>query len=205
MQSESTVFLVDDDPAALDSLAWLVKSAGLNVEAYSSAVDYLEAHDPQKPGCLVLDVCMPDMTGLELQEKLLAIGESIPIIFVTAHGDVPSSVRAMKAHAIDFLEKPVDGELLLQAVRLALEEDSRSRRQQPEKAEIGRRIERLTPREREVMELLYACKRVKTIAAELGISVQSVAKHRAHMLQKMGVETDAQLVRILASYRQQEP
>ena len=205
MQSEATVFLVDDDPAALDSLAWLMKAAGLNVETYTSAVDYLDAHDPQKPGCLVLDICMPEMSGLELQEKLVAIGESIPIIFASAHADVPSSVRAMKAHAIDFLEKPVEGEVLLDAVRRALEKDSRTRSQEPERAEIGRRLERLTPRERDVMELLYACKPVKIIAAELGISGQSVAKHRAQLLQKMGVEGDAQLARILAAYRRQEP
>ena len=205
MQSEATVFLVDDDPAALDSLAWLMKAAGLNVEAYTSAVDYLAAHDPQKPGCLVLDICMPEMNGLELQEKLIALGQSIPIIFVSAHADVPSSVRAMKAHAIDFLEKPADGELLLEAVRRALEKDSCARSQGPDRAEIGRRIEQLTPREREVMELLYACKPMKIIAAELGISKQTVAKHRAQMLQKMEVEGDAQLVRILTTYRRQEP
>ncbi|MBC8873069.1 MAG: response regulator transcription factor [Planctomycetes bacterium] len=205
MQTDPTVFLVDDDAAALDSLKWLLETAGLDVETYNSAVEYLDAHDPQKPGCLVLDVCMPVMDGLDLQEKLVAIGERIPIIFVTGHGNVPSSVQAMKAGAIDFVEKPVDGPSILRLVERALEKDSQRRRQVADRAEIEARIERLSRREREVMELLYAGKSMKRIAAELGISVQTVAKHRAQILEKMEVDGVAELARILTTYQLQEP
>ena len=205
MQTDPTVFLVDDDAAALDSLRWLLETAGLDVETYNSAVEYLDAHDPQKPGCLVLDVCMPVMDGLDLQEKLVSIGERIPIIFVTGHGDVPSSVQAMQAGAIDFVEKPIDGPSLLKLIEKALEKDSQRRNQGAERAEVEARIERLSRREREVMEFLYAGKSMKNIANDRGISVQTVAKHRAQVLEKMEVEGDAELVRILATYRLHEP
>jgi len=200
MESEATVFLVDDDAAVLDSLACLLKSAGMNVEAYASATDYLDAYDPQKPGCLVLDVRMPDMTGLDLQQKLTAVGERIPIIFISAHADVPSSVRAMKGGAVDFLEKPLNGRRLLEVVQRALEKDSLARRREPARAEIGKRLEGLTPREREVMEMLYAGKSMKKIASDLGITKQSVARHRTSMLEKMEVDSDAELARMLATY-----
>ena len=205
MQNETTIFLVDDDTAALDSLSWLLESAGFDVETYNSAVEYLNSHDPQKPGCLVLDVCMPEMDGLELQEKLVAIGQRIPIVFVSAHGDVPMSVQAMKAGATDFLEKPVDGQLLLRVVRRALAKDLQRREQEPNRAEIEKRIDRISRRELEVMELLYAGKPMKRIAIELDITVQTVAKHRTQVLEKMEVEGDAELVRLLATYRLQEP
>jgi len=205
MRTGTTVFLVDDDPAALDSLRWLMETRGFSVEAYCSASDYLDAYDPHKPGCLVLDVRMPEMDGLALQEKLVAIGERIPIIFVTAHGDVASSVQAMKAGAIDFLEKPVDDEVLLKLVQNALEKDSLRRHQEPQKAEIEMRIQRLSPREREVMELLYAGKSMKRIAIEFGITAQTVAKHRTRVLEKMKVAGDTELVRLLAAHRRQEP
>ncbi|MBC8869071.1 MAG: response regulator transcription factor [Planctomycetes bacterium] len=205
MQNEATIFLVDDDTAALDSLSWLLESAGFDVETYNSAVEYLNAHDPQKPGCLVLDVCMPGMDGLELQEKLVAIGQRIPIVFVSGHGDVPMSVQAMKAGATDFLEKPVDGQLLLRVVRRALAKDLKRREQEPNRAEIEKRMDRISRREREVMELLYAGKSMKKIALDLEITVQTVAKHRTQVLEKMEVEGDAELVRLLATYRLQEP
>ncbi|MBL7042837.1 MAG: response regulator transcription factor [Pirellulaceae bacterium] len=205
MQNEATIFLVDDDTAALDSLSWLLESAGFDVETYNSAVEYLNAHDPQKPGCLVLDVCMPGMDGLELQEKLVAIGQRIPIVFVSGHGDVPMSVQAMKAGATDFLEKPIDGQLLLRVVRRALAKDLKRREQEPNRAEIEKRMDRISRREREVMELLYAGKSMKKIALDLEITVQTVAKHRTQVLEKMEVEGDAELVRLLATYRLQEP
>ncbi len=204
MQTDATVFLVDDDAAARHSLSWLLESAGYDVEVYRSALEYLDAHDPQKPGCLVLDVRMPGMTGLDLQEKLVAVGECIPIIFVTGHGDVPACVRAMKAGAFDFVEKPVDGELLLELVRCAVDEESQSRRQQPCRREIRIRMEQLSRREREVMELLYEGKSMKKIATELEITVQTVAKHRTHVLKKMHVEGDAELARLLATHRIQQ-
>ncbi len=205
MQSDSTVFVVDDDPAALDSLCWFLKSHRLKTEAYSSAREYLDAYDPDKPGCLVLDVRMPEMCGLELQEKLIFWGERLPIIFVSGHGSISTSVRAMKAGALDFLEKPTDNEAILRAVRRAMERDYQRRRRQEAHTSIEAGIERLSRREAEVMELLYAGKSMKKIARELGITVQTVAKHRSRILQKLNVETDAELVRLLAERRLQHP
>lgn len=205
MQNKDTVFLVDDDAAALDSIGYLLESAGYDVETYASASDFLDAHDPQKTGCLVLDFRMPEMTGLELQEKLASAGAHIPIIFVSAHGDIPTSVRAMKGGAFDFLEKPVDGEVLLRLVRRAMEKNSQRRQQGPDRVEMETRLARLSPREKEVMELLYAGKAMKQIALQFDISVQTVAKHRKSVLEKMEVDGDAELVRILATYLLQKP
>jgi len=205
MQDKDTIFLVDDDETALDSIGYLLESAGYDVEAYASASEYLDAHDPEKTGCLVLDFRMPEMTGLELQEKLATLGARIPIIFVSAHGDVPTSVRAMKSGAFDFLEKPVDGELLLDLVGRALQKDSQLRQQCLDIAEVEARLERLTPREEEVVELLYVGKAMKQIALELEVTVQTVAKHRTSILDKMKVRSDAELVRVLADYRMKKP
>lgn len=205
MQTKDTVFLVDDDEAALDSIGYLLESGGYDVEAYTSATEYLDALDPQKNGILVLDFRMPEMTGLELQEKLASLGARIPIIFVSAHGDIPTSVRAMKGGACDFLEKPVDGELLMELVRRALEKDAKRRQQGPDRAEFEMRLARLSPREKEVIELLYAGKAMKQIALQFDISVQTIAKHRKSILEKMEVDGDAELVRLLATYRLQEP
>jgi len=177
----------------------------MKVQAYSSAAEYLEAFDAGRPGCLVLDIRMPEMDGLELQQKLASLGELLPIIFVTAHGEVSSSVQAMKAGAFDFLEKPVDNEALLELVQKALERNSQRRLQAPDKAEIEARIQRLTARELEVMELLYAGKSMKKIAIEFGITAQTVAKHRTRVLEKMEVEGDTELVRSLAAHRLQRP
>jgi len=205
VQTKDTVFLVDDDTAVLDSIGYLLESAGYDVEAYASATEYLDGLDPQKNGILVLDFRMPEMTGLELQEKLASLGARIPIIFVSAHGDIPTSVRAMKGGAYDFLEKPVDGELLMELVRRALEKDAKRRQQGPDRAEFEMRLARLSPREKEVIELLYAGKAMKQIALQFDISVQTIAKHRKSILEKMEVDGDAELVRLLATYRLQEP
>jgi len=205
VQTETTVFLVDDDAAALDSLSWLMESAGHHAETYNSAVRFLNAYDPARPGCLVLDLCMPEMTGLELQERLVREGRRIPIIFVTAHGDVPATVRALKAGAFDFVEKPVDGDRLLDLVQRALDRDRQRRQQEPERTAFEMLVCRLSPRELEVMELLYDGKSMKKIAAEFGISVQTVAKHRAQVLEKMEVDGDAELVRLITTHRLQEP
>jgi len=201
MRTETTVFLVDDDPAALDSLCWLLKAHGLKFRGYSSATEFLNAYDPDEPCCLVLDMRMPGMDGLDLQEKVVSLGDRIPIIFVTGRGDVTSSVRALKAGAIDFLEKPVDHETLLMAIRGALEKDHQRRCWQNNYPDIEDRIQRLTAREAEVMELLYAGETMKRIAAKLGVTVQTVAKHRAKVLSKMEVDGDAELVRLLAGHR----
>lgn len=185
MQTEATVFLVDDDPDSLDSMRWLVESAGLDVEAYGSAIEYLDAHDPQRPGCLVVEIGMSEMSGLELQEKFVAAGDGIPIIFVSARGDVPMAVRAMKAGAVDFLEKPVDGQLLLKVVRQALERDCECRRQDRDSEHVEMLIQQLTPREQQIMELLNEGKTVKAIARALGISAKTVLRHRARLLEKL--------------------
>jgi FixJ family two-component response regulator len=205
VQTSPTVFLVDDDQAALDSTRWLLECAGHDVETYASAVEYLDAHDPRRPGCVVLDFRMPKMDGLELQRRLVSAGEQIPIIFVSAHGDIPTCVEAMKAGAFDFLEKPVDGELLLELVQGALEQVSKWHGQGPSKIEIEMRISRLSTREREVMGLLYDGLPMKKIATELGISHQTVSKHRAHVLEKMKVNSDAELVRLLLTHRPNKP
>jgi len=186
VQTDATVFLVDDDSEALDSMRWLLESTGFDVEAYGSAAEYLDAHDPLKPGCLVVEIGMSEMSGLELQEKLVAAGDCIPIIFVSTRGDVPSAVRAMKAGAVDFLEKPVDGQLLLRVVRQALERDSECRRREGNDDQIEMRLQELTPRERQVMELLNESKTAKAIASALGISVKSVLRHRVRALEKLG-------------------
>jgi FixJ family two-component response regulator len=204
VQAAPTVFLVDDDQAALASTRWLLESAGYDVETYTSAAEYLDAHDSRKPGCVVLDFRMPKMDGLELQRRLVSAGEHIPIIFVSGYGDIPTCVEAMKAGAVDFLEKPVDGDLLLELVRGALEDGSKRPDQGPSRAEIETRVERLSIREREIMGLLCDGKSMKKIAIELGITVQTVSKHRAHILEKMKVDSDAELVRILMTDRLHE-
>lgn len=193
MHTDATVFLVDDDEASLRSTRWLLESEGFAVETYASATEYLDAYDPQKPGCLVLDIRMPEMDGLELQERLVSAGEHIPIIFVTAYADVPTCVRAMRAGAVDFLEKPVDGQLLLKRIRCALEADSHRRSQGASRAEIETRIKQLSPREREVAKLLHEGKSIKCIAAQLGISVRTALKHRVRIMEKLGRDSDGEI------------
>jgi len=205
MDTDGTVFLVDDDPAALDSLCWLLKSHGLKYQAYSSATEFLDDYSSDKPGCLVLDIRMPEMDGLELQKKLISLGDRLPIVFVTGHGDVSSCVRALKSGAFDFLEKPADDEVILKAVRNALDADHQRRRWKQTYPDIGDRVERLSVREAQVMELLYDGRTMKKIAAELEITVQTVAKHRTQVLEKMEVDGDTELVRLLAAHRLQPP
>ena len=205
MHAKATVFVVDDDPGALRSMRWLLESAGLSVETYSSARAFLAAYAADRPGCIVLDLRMPDMDGLELQNRLASKGVHLPIIFISGHADVPRCAEAMKAGAVDFLEKPADDEQILSLIRQALERDRRRRLTDAVSPEIAARIERLTPREREVMDMLYAGKLVKVIAADLRISVQTVAKHRARVLEKMEVSGDANLARLLSTNRQTPP
>lgn len=197
MNWKPTVFLVDDDSEALNSLRWLLESEGLAVECFLSAKRFLEAHDPKMPGCLVLDVKMPEMDGPELQERMGRNGDHLPIIFVTGHGDVTTSVRAMKAGAVDFLEKPVDDHALLKLVRQALAKDLQRHRREMERHEVQLRIDTLSPREREAMHLLYDGKTNKQVAAKFGVSIQTAAKHRKRVLSKMGVKNETELIRLL--------
>ena len=195
-KSEPIVFIVDDDKAVQQSLSMLVETVGLNAQTYSRAEDFLDAYDPAQAGCLLLDVRMPGMSGLELQSKLAAEGINIPIIIVTGHSDVPMAVEAVKAGAIDFIEKPFRDQVLLDDIQKALEQDALDRREQTERADIEAKKALLTPREREVMELLVVGKSNKVIAYELGISQKTVDFHRAHIIEKMQVGSVVELVRL---------
>ena len=200
MTTDGTVFIVDDDPGVLKSMRWLLESEGLSVETYSSGPEFLAAYDPNRPGCLLLDLRMPDMNGLELQERLVARGLHPPIIFLTGHGDVPDCTAAMKGGAIDFLEKPADVALVLEIVQHALGKDRERRSVVTAHPETTARINKLTPREREVLRLLHEAKSIKAIAAQLGIGFQTAAKHRARVLEKLQVNNEAELVRLLMNY-----
>jgi len=179
---QSVVYVVDDDAAVRDSLSLLLESAGLCAAAFDSAQAFLAAHRAHQPGCLVLDVHMPGMDGLELQNELARRGELMPIIFLTAHGNVPETVRAIKAGAVDFLTKPVDGKLLLDRIRAAVAVSETAHQRKA-------RLASLTQREREVLILAVAGRPNKEIARHLGISHRTVEVHRSHILSKMGAAT----------------
>jgi len=191
-----TVFVVDDYSPGRRSISRLLRAAGFAVAALASAKEFLAQYDPETLGCLVLDLAMPEVSGLELQGILAGKGSLVPIIFLTAHGDIPKSVQAMKRGASDFLMKPVNDEDLLAAVRVAIEKDRVLRREQAELSEIRARLATLTPREREVLEYVVAGKLNKQIAGELGTVEQTVKIHRAHVMQKMRVQSVAELVRL---------
>lgn len=192
--SQGTVFVVDDDAAVCRALQRLLESVGLHVSTYVSAQDFLDELDPDAPGCLVLDVRMPGLSGLDLQDLLNARAVSIPIIFISAHGDVPVSVRAMKGGAVDFFQKPIHHQTFLDAVNRALAKDSETRQRELEKVEIRKRVESLTPREREVLKLLVVGQRNKQIAAELGASERTIKIHRARVMEKMQADSIPDLV-----------
>jgi FixJ family two-component response regulator len=196
-----TVFIVDDDAPVRRSIARLLHAAGFLVAAFASAEEFLAQYDPGVWGCLVLDVAMPTLDGLELQQVLAKAGSLLPIIFLTGEGDIPKSVQAMKHGASDFLTKPVNDEHLLTAVRAALEKDRALRRKQAELSEIRARLATLTPREREVLEYVVAGKLNKQIAGDLGTVEQTVKVHRARVMQKMRVQTVAELVRLVERCR----
>jgi len=196
-----TVFIVDDDPAVLKGLSRLLKSAGLGVKTFPSSQDFLNYFIPNTPGCLVLDVAMPGLNGLELQKTLATKGSAIPIIFLTGHGDIPMSVRAMKGGALDFLTKPVNDDDLLKAVHLALEKDRSALRARAEVAEIQQRLATLTPREREVMEHVVSGQLNKQTAADLGTAEKTIKVHRARVMEKMKAHSVAELVRLAEKVR----
>ena len=191
-----TVFVVDDDSAVLKSLSRLLRSAGLAVATFSSPRDFLDRHDPDAPGCLVLDVAMPGLNGLELQQTLMARGHELATIFLTGHGDIPMSVKAMKHGAVDFLTKPVNDDDLLKAVRVAIEKDCLQRQARAEVAEIQQRLATLTPREREVLEHVISGHLNKQTAADLGTVEKTIKVHRARVMEKMQVQSVAELVRL---------
>jgi FixJ family two-component response regulator len=195
-QAEPTVFIVDDDPAVLKSLSRLLRASQVNVVTFDSPQEFLERHDPHTPGCLVLDVAMAGLNGLELQEALTAKGSPIPIIFLTGHGDIPMSVQAMKRGALDFLTKPVQDKDLLKAVEAALEKDRIERQSRAELDDIQERLATLTPREREVLIHVVSGQLNKQIAYDLGTVEKTIKVHRARVMEKMKVGSVAELVRL---------
>ncbi len=196
MEPDRLVFVVDDDASLRDSLADLLRSIGLRVETFASAQEFLQSKRPDVPSCLVLDVRLRGLSGLDLQKRLIEGDSEIPIIFITGHGDIPMAVQAMKAGAMEFLHKPFRDQDLLDAVQQALECDREAREQRAEITELRKRFDSLTPREREVMALVAAGLLNKQVAGELGTSEASVKVHRQHVMEKIGADSLAELVRM---------
>jgi FixJ family two-component response regulator len=190
------VFVVDDDASVRDSLKNLIRSVGLGAELFASAQEFLRSKRPDVPGCLVLDVRLPGLSGLDLQRRMAEAGLQIPIIFITGHGDIPMTVRAMKAGAVEFLTKPFRDQDLLDAIQQALERDRKARDQRAEIEEMRSRFASLTPREREVMARVVAGLLNKQIGAELGTSETTVKIHRHQVMEKMGAGSLPELVRM---------
>jgi len=193
----AAVFVVDDDEGVRTSLRLLIRSIGLPVETFDSAQEFLAQFDPERPGCLVLDIRMPGMSGLELQQKLNERHAITPIVFITGHGDVPMAVEAMQAGAIDFVQKPFRDQDLIDRINRALEKDRTNRAALKERDAIRQRIEELTPREREVLELVTKGRANKVIAGDLSVSQRTVEIHRARVMEKMGASSLAHLVRMV--------
>lgn len=194
-----TVFIVDDEEPVGDSIAMLLKTVGMTTRRYTDARAFLEEYEPEQPGCLLLDVRMPKLSGLEVQQELVRRHVTLPVIFITGHGDVPMAVEAMRAGAMDFIQKPFNDDELIRRVQKALEEDASERELLQRRAEIERRWTELTPREREIARRIAEGQPNKVVASELEISGRTVELHRARILQKMGVRSVAQLVRMVVA------
>ncbi len=190
------VFVVDDDASVRDAVKRLISSVGLRVETFGSTREFLDGKRPDAPGCLVLDVRLPDASGLELQRDLAAANVQIPIIFITGHADVPMTVRAMKAGAVEFLTKPFRGQELLDAIQEAIAKDRVARNERAQMAELRSRYNTLTPREKEVLQLVASGMLNKQIGAELGTSELTIKTHRGRVMEKMGADSLADLVRM---------
>lgn len=194
-----TVFIVDDDQAVRDSLKFLVETNGRSAQTYATALEFIDDYDPDAPGCLLLDVRMPEMNGFELQKELHKRKITIPIIFISAHGTVPTAVRALKLGAVDFIMKPFNNIVLLDKIEQAIDTDRQQREEQCRKSRIALRIAGLTPRERDVMRLIVEGMPAKHIAAQLGISNKTVDVHRSHIMEKLEIKSVAELVKMVVS------
>ena len=190
------VFVVDDDPSMRESLRDLVDSVGLEARVFGSAPEFLQAKRPDVPGCLVLDVRLPGSSGLHFQQELAKAGVQLPVIFITGHGDIPMSVRAIKAGAVDFLTKPFHEQELIDAINAAIERDRTQRHEAAQIVELRRRLQALTQREREIMALVIVGRLNKQIAADLAISEATVKVHRGQIMRKMGAKSLPELVRM---------
>jgi len=200
-RSESRVFIVEDDPSMRNALRNLLRSVGLESQLYTSAQEFLDAEKPEIPSCLVLDVRLPGMSGLDLQKELARADIQMPVIFITAHGDIPKSVRAMKAGAVEFLPKPFRDQDLLDAIQLSLSQDRDRRQREGEIAVLEKRLHGLTPREREVFPLVVSGRSNKEIAGEIGISEITVKVHRGNLMRKMQATSFAELLRMSADLK----
>lgn len=194
-EKKAAVYVVDDDPSVRKALERLLRSADYDAKTFASAPEFLDFTCPDTPGCLILDIKMPELSGLELQDRLSEKGISLPIIFITGHGTVPASVKAFKAGAMDFLQKPFKDAELLDAISRGIEKHRRLRREQKEMNALRTRLETLTPREREVFSLVACGLLNKQVAFDLGITEKTVKVHRARVMQKMGAQSLADLVR----------
>jgi FixJ family two-component response regulator len=199
------IAIVDDDPSAREGLRALIESAGWRAETFASAQEFLGRSDAEAPSCLILDLQLPGLSGLDLQKRMAEAGLEIPIVFLTGHGSIPASVQAMKAGAVEFLTKPFDEEELLQAVQEAIERDRRAQQQHAEMRELQDRYESLTPREREVLQQVVSGLLNKQIAADLNITEFTVKIHRGHVMRKMRADSLADLVRMAESLRISSP
>lgn len=195
-ESEATIFVVDDDPGVRQSLEMLIRAIGQSVETYASAGEFLDAYTSERPGCLVLDLRMPGMSGLELQEELGSRGSNLPVIFITAHGDVPTAVDAVKGGAIDFIQKPFRDQDLIEKIELALEQNERALEETAERGDVQARVASLTSRERQVMDIVVDGRTNKAMATELGLSERTVEIHRARVMSKMGADSLPDLVKM---------
>lgn len=198
------VYIVDDDQAMVESLSWIIESVGLRAKAYTRAQDFLDDYAADQHGCLLLDVRMPGMSGPELQAKLNSIGATMPIIFISGHGDVPLAVRVMKAGAIDFLTKPFNDQVLIESINKALREDKANREKQQESAQAEAKFALLSPREIQVLQGIVAGKQNKVISSELNISLKTVEAHRASVMKKMSVKSVPELVKLVLTNGVQE-
>jgi two-component system response regulator FixJ len=202
MEVQPNVYVLDDNEAVRKGISLLIKSVGLNVETYASAREFLEEFEPESPGCLVLDVRMPGMSGTELQEMLSAKKINIPVIMISGHGDIDMAVHAVKRGAVTFLEKPFREQALLDSIRQALDQDTQIRQKQAETDAIKQKMAILTPREQQVMEHVVEGKANKVIARELGLSQKTIEFHRGHIMEKMQVESVAQLVHLYLAVKE---